>query len=143
MVCRLVEQHQFGGFGHQFCQCRAAPFPARCRFRVARRVEFQPVGHHINTVGFLWWQAAGGVITQCGEAFHRRFLLHIAHADAGGCDARAAIGLNQAGHHLHQGRFARPVAPDQCNTVTRLHDQGQVFEYRITAKCQADVGKLE
>ena len=143
MVGRLIQQHQFRRFRHQFCQCRPPAFATGCGVHIACGIKFQAFCDHIDLIGLINIKPAGGIITQSGETGHRRVLLHIAHLHAGGRDTGAAVRQNQPRHDLHQGRFARSIAPDQRHTVTGLDDQGQVFEYRIAAEGQRDIRELE
>ncbi len=54
----------------------------------------------------------------------------------------AAIRFDQTGHHLHQGGFARPIAPDQSDPVARLHHQIKIREHRIAPKREGNAGHL-
>ena len=142
VVGRLVQQHQIGRFGHQLGQRRAPPFPARGGLDRPRRIELQPFRGHLDPVGLRRIQARGREIPKRGKARHVGLLLHIADAGARRDDPRAAVGLDQTGHDLHQGGFARPVAPDKRHAVAGLNHQRQIGKHGISAEGQRDVGKL-
>ena len=52
----------------------------------------------------------------------------------------AGIGFDQPGHHLHQGGFARPIAPHKGHTVAGLNHKVQAVKNGIAAESQRDAG---
>ena len=142
MVGRLVQQHKFRRLGHQFGQRGPAPLAARSGRNRHIGAEFQPLGHHIHLVSLLLGQTAGRVISQSGKARDVGVLLHIADADAGGHDARAAVRQDEPGHHLHQGGLARAIAAHQRHPVARLDHEVKLVENWIAAKGQRNLREL-
>ncbi len=78
-----------------------------------------------------------------GEAGEVRLLRQIADGRAGLHEARAAVGLDQAGGDLQQRRFARAVAADQADALARRHRQLDARQQRRAAEGQRDVFQLD
>ena len=142
VVGRLIEQHQFGRFGHQLGKGSASPLSPRGSGRVTGGIKFQPFRRHLHAVGLRGLERADRVVAQGCISAEVGVLLHVASGDARWQHARAAVRLHQPGNHFHQRGFARSVAPHQRDPVLLMHDERQVIENRITAEGQRDVGKL-
>ena len=62
---------------------------------------------------------------------------------APGCsEARAAVGLDQTGGDLEKRRFARAVAADEADPLTRRDGQLDAVEQRRAAEGQGDISEL-
>ncbi len=140
VVRRFVQQHQFGRTRQQARKRRAATFAARCGVDGAVGVELQPFRGHVDQIAFAVVQPVTREIAKRGKARQIGILFHIAGRDAGRQNDLALVGFDKARHDLHQGGFARAVAPDQRDAVAGLDVQGQAVENGIAAIGQRDIG---
>ena len=143
MVGRLVEQHQLRRLGKELGERGPAPLAARGGGRVAGRVEGQALGDHLDLVVLARIEFRGGIVAERREARHRGLLLHVADGGAGRQRARAAVGLHQPRHYLHQRRLAGAVPAHERHPVAGLNHEVEPVEDRIAAIGQGDVGELE
>jgi hypothetical protein len=89
---------------------------AKARARAARiQAEHVEAGF-----GAIIGGAAGGGVVQQRVAGDLRFLRHHGDADAGLGVAAASVRLDGADQHLHQRRFAGPVAPHKAGAHSRV-----------------------
>ena len=72
-----------------------------------------------------------------------RLLRQVADGGARLHEARAAIGLDQAGGDLQQRRLARAVAADEAHALARRDRQLDAVEQRRAAEGERDIAELD
>ena len=136
MVGGFVQEHDIRLFGQKPCKGCAAALPARRLGRISVKAQLKTIGQGLDPPRFAWAKRGRGKITQCGKARKIGLLFHIADRGAlRACDA-ACVRFGQPCHDLHQGRFARPVAPNERHAIPLMHNQIQPIKNGITAKGQ-------
>ena len=78
-----------------------------------------------------------------GRAAARRVLGDIADPAAPRHAQLAGVGIEHPGDDPHQGRLARPVAPDQPDPPARRQRRRSAVEDRPPAEADNDVGQVE
>ncbi len=143
MVGRLVEQQDVGR-GRQHARERGAPrLAAREPRGILAAVETELFEQIARLVGIVAGPEAGlDIGERGGEARKVRLLRQVAHRRAGLHEARAAVGLDQAGGDLEQGRLARAVAADQAHALAGRDRQLDAVEQRRAAERERDILEL-
>src|SRR5699024_2960637 len=95
VVCRLIQQHEVGSFGHQPGKGRATTFAPRSGGGGAVRVKAQTLGRGFDAPSLAFGKGSGGEITKRGKTAEVRVLLHIGQAGAGRGGNRTGIGSNK------------------------------------------------
>ena len=143
MVRRFVQQHEIRIARHQRRQCRAPPLTTAGGPDRPGRIELQPFARPLDTVHLSRGQPMRREIAQRREPAHIGVLLHISHTLPRRQDHIATVRFNQPGHDLHQGGFARPVAPDQRNALALLHNKIEIVENRLPPEGEGDAIQLK
>ena len=88
-------------------------------------------------------QAVLDIIQGRGMAGQVRFLRQIAHGRPRLNEDLTLIGGDQSARDLQQGRFSRPVAPDQAQAVAAHDGKLSPLQQGCAAEGQVDVAKVE
>ena len=144
MVGRLVEQQDVGRRRQHARERRAARLAAGEVRGVLAAVEPELLQEIARLVAVVAGAEAGLHIGErrCG-AGEIGLLRQIAHGGARLQEARAAVGLDQPGGDLEQGRLARAVAADQADALAGRDRQLDAGEQRRAAEGQRDVLELD
>ena len=144
MVGRLVEEENIRRRGQDPRQRRAPRLAAgqlAGLFAASQPELFQHRARGVVAVARP--QSGFDIRERRGEAGEIRLLGQIAHQRSRLYENRAAVGLDQAGRHLQQRRFAGAVAPDQADPLAGADRQFGVGQKRRPAEGERDVFKLE
>ena len=136
VVGRLVQQQQVGLFGEGLGQGGATGLAAGQALRGFFGVQTEGGQPALGRPGL---GLAGRGVVQKGFAGDVRFLRHIGETDGGLDRTVAAVGLDQAHDHLHQGGLAGAVAADEGRAAARFDREVDAVEEGALAVLKADV----
>ena len=124
MVGRLIQQKNIRIGRQRAGERRAARLAAGNLLRVFIAGERERLHQTLGGMQVVERrQARAHIIAQRRKAGEIRLLRHVANGSAGLQEARAVIGLDQAGGDPEQRRFAGAVAPDQRRAVAFRNDE--------------------
>ncbi len=144
MVGGLVEQQDVGR-GREHARQRRAPRLAAGEvsgvFAAGEAELLQQMLRHIGIVAGA--EPAFHISQRRRHAGEVRLLGKVTDGRAGLHEARAAIGIDQAGGDLEQRRLAGAVAADKADAVARRDGQLRAIKQRRSAEGQSDVFELD
>ena len=144
MVGRLVEQQDIRLRRQRARQRCAAGLAAGEMRRVFAAGQPELVEQRLRRVNVVGRRQAGFDVSERGrEPREVRLLRQIAHQRARLHENRAAVGLDQPGRDLEQGRFARAVAADQRHALAGRDRQLRAGQQRRAAEGERDVFELQ
>ena len=143
MVGRFVQQQQIRAEGKRARNRRAPPLAAAGGLRVAAHVDAELPGDIFDIMRFGRAGAGHGVIHQRGEPGHGWVLFQHDDIGVGPRLAQPPVAFDLARDQFEQRGFARAIAPDQRDPVTRADMQvhagaGQAAEQPAAALLQAE-----
>ena len=140
VVGRLVEQQRVGLGRKHAGEREAAGLSARKALGILGAFEAERLQQQAGAVRVvLRPQAREHVVERGRVAGEVSFLRQIADACRGVGEALAAVGVDQTGRDLEQGRLARTIAADEADAVARLHRQLSPRQQRRRAEGDVDV----
>ena len=110
-------------------------------FLAAEPKLLQEVARLVTIVA--WAEAGLHVCEGRGGAGEIGLLRQIAHGRTGLQEARAAVGLDQPGGDLEQGRLAGAVAADEAHALAGGDGELDAFEQRSAAEGQGNILELD